>query len=71
MAKSQSPEAPASPATRRIVLTASHLRACGPYLHGVPYDVPAEQAAHLVAHRGFIYAEEAAAAPASTVEEVR
>lgn len=73
MAKSPVSEALASsPATCRIVLTAAHKVACGPYLHGVPYEVPAEQAAHLVAHRGFVYADEGAQASAAPmVEEVR
>lgn len=51
--------------TRKIMLKNTHLLAVGPYSRDREYAVPEAQAAHLVAHRGFVYvdAPEAPEAP--------
>ena len=64
MAKSPIPS-PAAPGTaqRKIVLRSEYLQAVGPYRRDVVYEVDADQAAHLVAHRSFQYADQAPQAP--------
>lgn len=49
--------------TRKIILENTHLQAVGTYYRDREYDVPEDQAAHLVAHRGFRFVDEPAAAP--------
>jgi hypothetical protein len=56
------------PKTRRIILENTHLIAVGPYLKDVEYDVPEEQATHLVAHRGFRFVDAAPPAKPPTEE---
>ena len=51
--------------TRRVILRNTHLIAVGPYSRDIEYNVPADTAAHLVAHRGFDYAD----APTERIEE--
>jgi hypothetical protein len=63
MAKSPVPAPAPAAALRKIVLRSGYLIAVGPYRRDVEYEVDADQAAHLVAHRSFQYADQAPQAP--------